>query len=528
MTGAEERSQSGPAIDADAFEAVEAWAKSWFVKDGADVLGFDGLPVGWALHTDIFEAVLAAILPALGRPQRVVGRPVFRRFKLTGWDREARAWAMRMMRGRQAPRAAEIAFVSELATPSALGGLLAVAAALPLDALEVAAADPRTLKAWRTAGHRTVPLLLALGDERRRLSRARKEVRDRWEAGTVDPTPLIVGGRDLTSVAVEAARPIVRRSGPWLAVEAVSLARTLEIARPHTVVLASDQHRVGRLACHVAQEHGVRSVVLQHGLPQSTLGYLPLAADRFLAWSAHAVDWFAARGAPRDRFTICGNPRLDARVRRQGTAHRPADTGAPLLDGSPRLMAALSVAPTEVNLRLLDLALAALAVTPRGTLLVKLHPGGSDWGSVRKRLAAGDVPRSRLRVAEREDIHALIEWADVVLVHRSTVAIDALAAGRPVVVVSAATPSIAEVELRELDLPQVATGTELAAVVRSLAKPADADRYWAGRHSRLERILGPLDGLAAQRAAAVLLERTGPSSAPNGRPAPFAAESLRR
>lgn len=492
-------------IDAAAFEAVETWSKSWFLDGETDLLAFDGLPVGWALHLEIFEAVLGAVLPALGRPQRVVGQTAFRRLKLMGLDRAVRAWALRAMRGRSEVPAAEVAFVSELATPSALDGLLAVAAVLPRPAVVAAAADPRALRAWRRAGHRAVPLLLGLAAERTAMTAARTALRDRWAAAASVRAPLVVGDRDVTDVALGAARPIVQRSGPWLAIEASSIVRTLEAAAPRTVVLASDQHRVGRLVCHVARGAGIRSVVLQHGLPQSTLGYVPVVADHVLAWSDHAVDWFVGHGERRERFTVSGNPRLDASLGRDHVAgHGVAPAGEPR-DGAPRFLAALSVAPAEVNLGVLEAVLGALAASPGATLVVKLHPGGSDWGPLRERLRADDVPRKRVRLAEREDIFGLIEWADVVVVHRSTVAVESLASGRPVVVVSAGTPSIGDAELRELDLPHVRTGTELADMARALGTREEADRYWAERRSKLERILGPLDGRAAERAASLVL-----------------------
>ena len=513
MSGSDLASGSGAGdaaeIDAAAFEAVETWSKSWFLDGGTDVLGFDGLPVGWALHVEIFEAVLGVVLPALGRPQRIVGQTAFRRLKLMGWDRAARAWALRAMRGTSDVPAAEVAFVSELATPSALDGLLAVADALPRDAVVAAAADPRALRAWRRGGHRAVPLLLGLAAERTALRAARTALRDRWAAAVSVRVPLVVGDRDLTDVALAAARPIVQRSGPWLASEASSVVETLEGAAPHTVVLASDQHRVGRLVCHVARGAGIRSVVLQHGLPQSTLGYVPVVADHVLAWSDHAVDWFIGHGERRERFTVSGSPRLDASL---GRDHVPGHHAGPApgpRDGAPRFLTALSVAPAEVNLAVLETALGALAASPKATLVVKLHPGGSDWGPLRERLRAGDVPRKRVRLADREDIFGLIDWADIVIVHRSTVAVEALATGRPVVVVSAGTPSIGEAELRELDLPHVQTGTELADLARALGEREEAGRYWAERRSKLERILGPLDGRAAERAASLLL--TSPS-----------------
>ena len=499
---------SAEALNEAAWIASEAWAKEWWrAPDGADRLASSDLPAGWAMHIEIFDAVLPAVLEALGSPPRVVGRGTWRRLKRRGWDRGARAWGLRALdlarpRSRRSG-AADVLFVSEQSTPSALDASLAVAAHLHGRRIAVGVADPRALRRWRMEGLDPHPLILGLTEEARYVRAASRKSDERWRAASSGAPRLDVGGRDLTGVALGAAEPIVRRSLGWLDVEALAIRRLLERTGAHTVVIASDQHRIGRLTTHVARAMGTRSIVLQHGLPQATLGYVPVAADVIAVWSDGSARWFEANGTPRQHLAIVGNPRLDSVIGRDRVADREATVRKTNLRGTPAMLLALSVAPRDVNLRVLEMALDALHRSKDARLIVKLHPGGSDWRPVTERLRASDIPRDRVHLLDRSPLYPLLGWADVVVVHRSTVAGEALAAGRPVIVVEPGPPSIAAKELVELELPRVSDGLSLAAIAEELADAEVSGEFLRARRVPLEATMGSLDGRSGERAAAL-------------------------
>lgn len=494
--------------------AVERWAKSWFqTSSGDDVLSLDGLPCGWALHIEIADAVLDAVLPALGQRTRLVGRPMFRGLKRRGVDRAIRAWSLRTLAVTSLRRGglarSDVAFISELATPSTTDGLIAVAARLP-DPPAIGVADPRALRRWRAAGLDPSPIVVSPAEEFRQIRSVRGSVEDRWRAACRHPPLLEIGGIDLTPIAIEAAEPIVRRSLPWVIVEAAGIRSFLEAAQAHTVVLATDQHRIGRLTTHVAAERGTRSVVLQHGLPQATLGYLPLSADRLAAWSEASAQWFVERGTPVARVTVVGNPRLDWLAGRDRAEDRARVDQTLASAGAPRVLLALSVASVRSNRRLVEVALQALALMPMAALVIKLHPGGSDWREVLLESTWGDDVRRRTKVVDRPAIERFLGWADVVVVHRSTVAGEALAAGCPVIVVETGERSIATAELATLHLATASDGPGLSTVAVSLADPKAAREYVESRHEALERIMGPTDGRSAERAANLVTSHMDP------------------
>jgi len=152
------------------------------------------------------------------------------------------------------------------------------------------------------------------------------------------------------------------------------------------------------------------------------------------------------------------------------------------------------------------LALALVAARPSATLVLKLHPGDGRWEEVGAMVRDAGPQRSRIRVARREPLLPLLAWADALLVHRSTVAIEALAAGTPVLVGAVGSPSPDDALPVELQLPQVHDVAGLSAELDAVAGPPGRTAYLAAREAALELSIGPLDGQAAARIARYLLD----------------------
>jgi len=244
-------------------------------------------------------------------------------------------------------------------------------------------------------------------------------------------------------------------------------------------------------------------VVLQHGLPQARIGLLPVMARTVAAWSDASRDWFIAHGTAPAAVTITGNPRLDEFW--NGTA---GGTAAPVagvsgLVGRPRVLLALSPGDPTVNAAVLHLALDGLASLPGACMVAKLHPGQGDWGFV-KGILAGHPAGRRTRVLRREPLYPLLGWADVTLLHRSTVAVESLAAGTPVGLLGTTdAPGGADLELADLRLPHAGGGDSVADLITSLGSSPEG--YFSDRSAALRRIVGPLDGRSSERVAELLL-----------------------
>ncbi|MBA2571278.1 MAG: hypothetical protein H0V04_08880 [Chloroflexi bacterium] len=493
-------------------EVALAWAErvaeQWTLDaSGRDTLVVEGLPMRWPLRVEVFNVLRRLAIAQLGGSDPS-GSGTTLMLKRFGLDRAARAAGVRLARLPSAEPARggadrPVVFISEMATPSTLDQLLLVARHLPAALVVPLVADPRAASPWRSAGHTPVSAKLAWPDERRMLRKMGVHVADAWRDARTSLAPPRLQDHDVRAPFLRAVAPLVTRSGPWLWAERAALEIAFERLRPRIVVMASDQHRIGWLASRVAGQMAIPSVVLQHGLPQGRTGYVPVVADHVAVWSEASREWFLGEGTPAARLVVTGSPRLDGLVRVARARERASERGR---GGRPQVLLALSPGATEPNERVLRLVLDASKDLPQARLVVKLHPGSGDWRFVRREVARlDDGVRSRVRIAHREPLAPLLSWADVTVVLRTTVALESLVAGTPVVAADVGVPSIADLELRDLDLDRAGTATDLAALVRRLADPDERRAWLEIRRDRIERLAGPADGRAAERIAQLLL-----------------------
>lgn len=467
------------------------WSQRWFLDpDGEDRLRLGDIHAGWETHVEAFLTLLDLASERLGAP--LSRRPSARRWlKGRGYDRLLRATALRRLAPVQAIRR-RIAVIVEIPTPSMSEPAAAVAAAAGVDA-SIAIADPRAARMVQGAGHRPTALVLPWGEERTIARAAATQLAEAWSDLAARPPPIQLDDRDVSDAVLARLRPLVLRSMPYLAVEAVAIGQYLDAVRPDGVAIASDQHRIGRLTVAAARQRGIRSIVLQHGLPQSTVGYLPVVADAVATWSPASASWFVAHGTDPTRIAVTGNPRLDRR-----TSTFNGDRGA------VHVLLALSPTAVATNAALVHAVVAATIALQGARLTIKLHPGQSDWSFVDP-IVHGAGIGDRVVVRRHEPLEPLLRTASVVVVHRSTVAVEALVAGRPVVVHRVGDePTTADLELASLALPVTDDVPALTTVLSELSNRTAADAYLADRRPAIEWVAGPMDGRSAQRIVEML------------------------
>lgn len=494
----------------DARAWAEAHAQSWFVGPADAALVIQDIPIGWPLQVDAFNAFLRVAMATadLDRgPRSITGVA-----KRTGFDRAIRTAGLRVqsLRGPApaARRGVDAMFVTEVPTPSMLDPSIRVARAMAPGTAAALTADPRAAVSWRTAGFKPALLLLPFREERTLIRNGRAEARLAWKAYVASRPRFAFAGIDVTDATLKELAPVILNSAPWLAVEAAALSRVIARWHPHYLVVATDQHRIGRLTVRAATGTQTAVVVLQHGLPQTAIGYLPLVADRIHVWSAGIRDWFVANGADSSRIVISGNPRLDGLVvedrddarREIDREFGPADPDARMR----RLLVPLSPMGTETDLAVLRIAIDAMRLEEELRCVIKLHPGSGVTDPINEVIAANPDVHDRLRVMRYESLPVLLRWADVTFLFRSTVGLESLAAGTPVVVADTGRPSIADDEMRSLSLPRAASGHALVAHLQDLATASGRNGFIAERREAIERLAGTTDGRAAIRIAASL------------------------
>lgn len=468
---------------------ADEWSHKWFLdRDGADRIKVSGSDAGWASHIEAYDLLFRLALARLN-VGAYPSRSPLDFLKTRGLDRAPRSLGLRVLRRTTTVGPTRLAVVVEIPTPSMVEPAALVAQAAGAEA-SIGVADPRAAHQLQRWGVSARPLVIDWRAQRDLLRQARSEVMRQWGAIRRDPPDMRLGDADVTADAMKVLQPLAERSLPWIAVERAALVGFLADTRSICVAVGSDQHRIGRITCEVAHEAGVPVVVLQHGLPQDRTGFLPVVADAVATWSSASRDWFLAEGTPAEAIHVTGNPRLDSFAQR-----RPQRPGA---EARPRVLLALSPTTQATNLPLVLDTLAALDRLPGASLVIKLHPGQSDWGFV-----PPAVPWSlsrRVRIVRHEPLYPLLSSTDVTVVHRSSVAVESLAAGAPVVVHQAGDePTGADIELAPAGLPVTQTPAELAVAIGELSSGSGREAFFKERQAGIENLVGPIDGRAAMR-----------------------------
>lgn len=475
-----------PTPHADAVEWASHWAQRWFTDaDGSDRFAIGEIQAGWATHVEAFLLLYDVAKEQLGDQPARGAASVRAWIKRRGMDRAVRTTLLRRPGSGPAPEG-ELAAIVEIPTPSMCDPAAFVAVAAN-DPWMIATADPRVPARLRSHGLSATRLAVSWREERRAVSRARQILQPAWQDLRSEPPDMPLANVDLAPAALRALAPLVQRSMPYLVVESLAISRFLDRRRPRTVAIASDQHRVGRLTVAECGHRGIRTVVLQHGLPQASIGYVPVVGDVVAAWSEASRRWFIDHGANPQAVVVTGNPRADS----SRTVSLPSGE-------RPHVLLALSPTGPATNREVVATVLDAMTRVQGAKLTIKLHPGQGDWSFVepivRRHRAATDVT-----IRQHEPLGPMLIDASVVVIHRSSVALDSLSANRPVIVAGVgADLSSADLELQELRLPVADGADAMGHAIRQLGNPEYVRAYFAEREPVLHRHLGPVGGSAAR------------------------------
>jgi len=475
------------------------WATNWGLQETVSLFEIDMLAAIRPLRIEVFNILFSVGLSEAGLSSDLDRGGLNAFLKRKGMDRMVRGCALRLplSRGRRKVSSPMLGIVSEMAAPSALFPSAAIASTFEQYSVLVFAADPRAARYWHRQGLAVNPLVLPLRKQWAIMSRVRSKFPPLWSAFKANPPSISLVGRDLAPAVFPRLHSLLRHTLPWLHVERQALRTALESKPPKVLLLASDQHRIGVLAAAEAHRIGIPTAVIQHGLPQHDIGYVPVNANRVLTWSESANDWFLSRGTRPSRLSVVGNPVFDKYLSRPDPSRGRAREAA----GS-RMLAVLTPSTRTINRLVVSRCLDAIGKLPGAELIVKLHPGDGEWNYIRE-LVRGHKSASRTRVVHRAPLPPFLHWADVTCLHRSSVAVESLACGTPVLVIAAAGRSTADSELLGLDLPVVNSAQELAQSFSKHLNPSTRSSYFQSR--RILHFVGPV-GTAAENARRVLLD----------------------
>lgn len=229
--------------------------------------------------------------------------------------------------------------------------------------------------------------------------------------------------------AAELLKPALRNAVAhrmWQGVWHIAAARgAIAQTSPRAVMTTSATHPLTRAAIHVANQQGLETLYLQHGLRNPHALFADLLAGRLLLWGERDARALVESGVPSERCVVVGMPGAAAPQTTQGGSESQREGVLYLAS-----RAGGSIVSSGVFRRTIEAlrdASAALGVP----LVVKLHP--SDSSGIAEEVLDGAPGCS---VTTEGDLTCLLRRAAVAVVTSSTTGLDACRLGVPLCVLN--------------------------------------------------------------------------------------------
>jgi hypothetical protein len=267
------------------------------------------------------------------------------------------------------------------------------------------------------------------------------------ELESIEPLPLGLNegpvescGLDLRGVLEAWLEQLATNSVQRQSQLAAQVNRALDTIRPTIVVVDQDATPLNRALVLAAKSRGIKTCVVQHGVPFVSFGFAPVEADTIYAWGETSrqqlVDW----GVSREQIVVTGSPAHDAgRLKPQPDQTPPRPEHRP-----PRFLLLGTMPPQDTRPdlvayhctgcsygQMLRMALGVLNEYDEATVLVKPHPRDTTRRLWHRLL--GDFPALDSLLVERGSIESFLAGADCVLACASSSGVEATMHGVPVV-----------------------------------------------------------------------------------------------
>jgi hypothetical protein len=310
------------------------------------------------------------------------------------------------------------------------------------------------------------------------------------EAGSIPPA--------VQELRVERLRDALSQDLPLVLARARVAAESLRRFKPHVVLQMEDVSPWGRTLAALSRAKGAWTVVVQHGLTgEEVYGHhvMPVLAHCHACWGDYTRQWNIDRGAPPDSQIVVGNPVFDQYFSSIGETSGPTQVPNEVVFVS-QPFAPVAAAESEFD-RLK--ALEALVALERRGIRVIIRPHPSENREELENLVSG---LGFLSVRWDELLETTLQRQAVVVARSSTVALEALIRGRPVVLVALSGRGD-RTGLSRYGAALVAESqSELGTLVRACLEDRPVlSRLASARERLLPELLDGMDGRAGERLA---------------------------
>jgi len=207
--------------------------------------------------------------------------------------------------------------------------------------------------------------------------------------------------------------------------ETAVLVRIIEnyfsLMKVNKIVLNTDVHKISRIISIIAKQYNIKTFVIQHGAHGYVDSMLPIVSDYFLSWGDISRRWLIDHGENNEKITAVGSIRGD-----KFAYKRPQ-----LLRDLTKIL--IPISPINKNDITKFLSLIKDALEPldnRFEIVIKLHPSND---SIINPKTIFKNSKHEIKVLKDENIYDLIDKSDIIIFTFSTVGIEAILGGKPVI-----------------------------------------------------------------------------------------------
>jgi hypothetical protein len=278
----------------------------------------------------------------------------------------------------------------------------------------------------------------------------------------------------------------------------------LDHVRPELVVVGNDRWWPGQAFVRLARARGIPTLCVQDGVAGDVPYWYWMTSDRLAASGDFLARILARHGFSSPQCVVTGQPRYDTLWSQQGSDTMRSARERLGLDA--RAFYVLFATQPMLDHSYQQQVVRSVLAVPDARMLFRPHPSQPPASY---RDLVEDLPAERLCVQRAADIFDLVLAANVLITHSSTVVLEAAIVKRPVITANfTGLPDL--VPFAALGLATDApTPAALTAIVGQLAS-AHREHLASATSHRVERALadlvGPADGLAGERVAALIRE----------------------
>jgi hypothetical protein len=330
-----------------------------------------------------------------------------------------------------------VLFILDIPTSSAMDTLIPVIKAIPPEERINLASDPRcfqVLQQHQLGGVPFLPAALNVSQTLRPLATP-EEIRQRWLALSrqkdTGASQLIFRGIDLWKIRKSYFQKQFLRKIPVALAQLQLALAVLDTYRVRAIVAATDNHYMGQLFVRAAQKRGLYSLAIQHGMVNHPAGYLPVRASQLSVMGEAVREWLIEKGAMPHQVVVTGQPRFDGLVTAPEISRENLLKELALKPETPTWL----IAPEpQLGLWMRDLLFQTLQLVPEIQAIIRVHPNDNPL-DYQSSLNAYPTLQTRVRLSRQYSLKSSLNSCEVVLLGRSTLGLEALIVGKPLIVI---------------------------------------------------------------------------------------------